>query len=148
MLLRATGKRRGATVVELAAVAPILMLLIFGLVIGGLGVFRYHQVASLAREAARHAAVRGSEYARETGKPAATQDSIRKEVVEANAAGLDPALLTCTVSWDKSNAPKAVNADQSATTNVVTVTVTYKWLSEAYFGGITLTSTSKVPMSF
>jgi Flp pilus assembly protein TadG len=148
MLLRATGKRRGATVVELAAVAPILMLLLFGLIVGGLGVFRYHQVAALAREAARHASVRGIDYARETGKPAATQDSIRKEVVEANAGGLDPAYLTVQVTWDKSNAPKNMNPDLTATTNVVTVTVTYRWLSEAYFGGITLTSTSKVPMSF
>jgi Flp pilus assembly protein TadG len=148
MLRRPSRERRGATVVELAVVAPILMLLLLGLIIGGLGVFRYHQVASLAREAARHASVRGIDYERETGRPAATEASIRQDVVQGNAAGLDPALLVCTVTWDKSNAPKAANPDGTVVTNVVTVKVTYTWLSEAYFGGITLTSTSKVPMSF
>ena len=54
-----TCRRRGAAAVEFAAVAPVLILLLFGTVVGGLGIFRYHQVATLAREAARYASVRG-----------------------------------------------------------------------------------------
>src|SRR5262245_44129078 len=148
MLRRVIPPRRAATTVELAMVAPVLMLFIFGLVVGGLGIFRYHQVAHLAREAARYAACHGLDYYRETGNPAATQDSIYQNVVLANAAGLDPASLACTVTWDTSNAPKRVNADMTVTTNVVEVTVSYKWLPEAYFGGVTLTSKSKMPMSY
>lgn len=147
MLRRVTGRRRAASVVEFAMVAPILLLLIFGLIVGGLGVFRYHQVASLSREAARHASVRGLDYHRETNQPAATQESIRDEVVLAKAAGLDKTKLTTTVTWNASNAPKEVKQDLTVKTNIVTVTVSYNWLPEAYFGGVTLTSTSRMPMS-
>jgi hypothetical protein len=123
------------------------MLLIFGLIVGGLGVFRYHQVASLSREAARYAAVRGLDYYRETGNPAATKESIRDEVILAKAAGLDKSKLTSDVTWDSSNAPKEVKQDLTVKINVVTVTVSYQWMPEAYFGGVTLTSTSHMPMS-
>lgn len=148
MSRRTNLRRRAATTVEFAAVVPVLLLLLFGLVVGGLGIFRYHQVAHLAREAARYASVRGLDYSRETGNPPATQESIYHHVVLANAAGLDPTCLTCEVTWDTSNAPKRVNADMSVTTNVVEVTVSYKWFPEAYFGGVTLKSKSRMPMSF
>jgi hypothetical protein len=120
---------------------------LFGLVVGGMGIFRYNQLASLSREAARYACVHGLDYERETGLPAATEESIRERVL-ANAAGLDKSRLSCTVTWDKSNLPKQFNDDKTATTNIVIVTVTYQWLPEAYFGGVTLSSTSKMPMSF
>ena len=149
MMTRKNARRRsGLAVVELAVVAPVFVLILFGLIIGGLGVFRYNQVASLAREAARHASVRGSEYARETGQPAATQDSVHKEAVLSRAAGMDADRLSTTVTWDASNAPRRTNADRSVTTNYVVVTVTYRWAPEALFGGeFTLTSTSKMPMA-
>jgi Flp pilus assembly protein TadG len=140
-------RRRGASVVEVAVVAPLFVLLIFGLIIGGLGVFRYNQVASLAREAARIASVQGTEYAKATGEPAATQDSIHAAAL-ARAAGLDPNRLSTTVTWDKYNAPQTYNPDKTVTTNIVTVTVSYKWKPEALLGReMTLTSTSRMPMS-
>jgi Flp pilus assembly protein TadG len=142
-----TSRRRGATVVEFAAVAPVLVLIVFGLVVGGLGIFRYHQVASLSREAARYASVRGMDYSRETGNPAATQSSIHQNIVLAYAAGLDKTKLSSTVTWNSSNAPKNVTQTMVVTTNIVTVKVSYTWVPEAIFGGITLTSTSKMPMS-
>src|SRR5213593_2814721 len=43
-------QRRGASVLEFAIVAPVTFMLILGLIIGGLGVFRYQEVAQLARE--------------------------------------------------------------------------------------------------
>jgi Flp pilus assembly protein TadG len=142
------SRRPAATVVELAVVAPILILILFGLIIGGLGVFRYHQIACLAREAARHACVHGLDYQRETGQPAATQDSIKQDVVLANAAGLTPSRLTCTVTWDKSNIPQEMLPDKTVRTNIVTVTVSYDWIPEGLFGRVTLSSTSKMPMSY
>ena len=45
--------RGGATVVEMAITLPLAVLLIMGLLVGGLGVFRYHEVAALAHEGAR-----------------------------------------------------------------------------------------------
>lgn len=141
-------RRRGATMVEVAAVAPLLVLLLFGFIVMGLGVFRYNQVASLAREAARYAAVRGADYAKETGRPAATADSIHREAVLARAVGFDPGRLGTTVAWDRSNAPRRANADQTSTANTVSVTVTYRWRPEVLFGGeVALTSTSRLPMA-
>src|SRR5262245_11391125 len=113
-----TSARQGASTVEFAMVAPVLLFLLFALIIGGLGIFRYHQVASLAREAARYACVRGLDYARETGNPAATQDSIRAEVILKNSVGLDPSRLSCAVSWDKSNMPKNAEPQPNGTYKV------------------------------
>lgn len=148
MLHRVTHRRRGASALEFALISPVLLLLLFGLVIGGLGIFRFHQVSSLAREAARYASVRGLDYSRETDQPAATQASIRQEVVLANSVGLKPELLTCTVTWDESNAPRRVLPDLKVVNNVVIVTVSYQWISEKYFGGVRLSSTSRMPMTF
>jgi Flp pilus assembly protein TadG len=152
MLSRRVSARRGASTVEFAMVAPVLFLLLFGLVIGGLGIFRYYQVASLAREAARYACVRGLDYERETGNPAATQDSIRNEVILKNAVGLDPNRLTCTVTWDRNNLAKygelLPDGTYKVTTNEVIVTISYLWVPEALFlPALTLSSTSKMPMS-
>ena len=138
MLLRSTRKRRGATIVECAMVYPVTLLLLIGLIVGGLGVFRYQQVASLAREAARYASVRGTRYAQSTGKAAATQQTIFEEVVKTRAVGLDPNRLTCTVTWNPSNRP---GSD-------VTVLVSYDWIPEAYLGAITLSSTSTMRVSY
>jgi hypothetical protein len=56
--------RRAATVLEAAVVFPVALLFIFGLLIGGIGIFRYHQVAHIARETARFASVHGAQYAK------------------------------------------------------------------------------------
>jgi Flp pilus assembly protein TadG len=146
MLSRST-RRRGATAVEYAIIAPLLFLLIVGLIVGGLGVFRYQEVAHLAREGARYASVHGMEYATDSKQPAATQDSIYKEVILARGVGLDKNCLKCVVTWDKYNAPQTVAADGSVTGNIVSVTVNYQWIPEGFLGGILLSSTSKLPMS-
>ncbi|HEX4813539.1 MAG TPA: TadE family protein [Nonomuraea sp.] len=48
---------RGQTMVELALVAPLFFMVIFGIIILGIGVFYQQQVANAAREAARYAIV-------------------------------------------------------------------------------------------
>jgi Flp pilus assembly protein TadG len=149
MRIHNPSRRSGATAVEMALITPVFFLLLFGLFIGGLGIFRYNQVAHLAREGARHAVVKGQDYHREIHLPAATEQSIFENAVRPSSFTLDPARLTCTVTWDKSNAPKTVNPDLSSTTNYVIVTVTYQWIPEnSVFPAITLTSTSKMPMSY
>ena len=140
--------RRGAAVVEMAVVAPLVVLFLFGLIVTGLGVFRYNQTAYLAREAARYASVRGTDYALDTKQPAATADSVHQAVVLARAAGLTPSRLTTAVTWDKSNSPRNLALDGTVTTNYVTVTVSYVWRPEIpLLREMTLTSTSRVPMS-
>ncbi len=65
-------RRTGAILIESAMIYPILLVLVFAIIILGVGVFRYQQVAHAAREGARWAAVHGAKYADETGRPAAT----------------------------------------------------------------------------
>src|SRR5262245_36171193 len=75
MLLRKTRSCRGATVVECAVVYPVTFLLLLGLVIGALGIFRYQEVASLARAGARYASTHGAAYRKDSGLDAGTAGS-------------------------------------------------------------------------
>ena len=148
MILRNKARRSAATAVEMAFVAPVFVFLIFALVVGGLGMFRYNQVAHLARHAARYAAVRGYDYHQENNVPAATQQTIRDEAVLPNAFGLDPNLLTVQVTWDRSNATRELRPDETVRNNYVIVTVSYQWLPELLVSGGVMSSTSKMPMSY
>jgi len=143
-------RRRGVTIVESAVVVPVALFLILGLIVGGAGIYRYLQVASLAREASRWASVRGTDYTQETNQPAATNQTIHDQVVAAGAFGLDPNRLQTQVTWDQSNAPRRViNSQGEARINTVTVTVTYDWFPEVFLvGPYTLRSTSTFPMSY
>jgi Flp pilus assembly protein TadG len=134
------GARRGATTVELAIVCPLLFLLIIGLLVGGLGVFRFQEVASLARECSRWASVHGPQYQRETGQPAATAETIYNSVVVPKNVILDPSKLTYSVSW------KTYNTYY----HTVSVTINYQWFPEAFGGGssLLLSSTSETQMSY
>lgn len=141
--------RPAATVVECAIVYPGVFLLLLGLIVGGLGVFRYQQVAHLAHEAARHASVRGGQYQAETGQASPDQQAIRDYVISQSAAlEAAPQALTVevflnvtgvdasgnpsvtAVAWDQSNkAPYNLIADNGqARQNTISVTVRYQWM--------------------
>jgi Flp pilus assembly protein TadG len=143
-------RRGGTTTVEFAIICPIVFFLIFTIVIGGLGVFRYQQTAALAREGARWASVHGGQYAEETGQPAATPSDVYTRVIAPGAIGLDPAQLTYVVTWNRNNMPLRVDDDpQHPVGNTVTVTVSYRWIPELYLAGpFTLTSTSTAQMLY
>jgi Flp pilus assembly protein TadG len=144
------GKRRGAVLTEFALVLPIVVLLIFGLLVGALGVFRYQQVATLAREAARYASVHGGQFQKEGWGTAATPAVVYSNAIQAQAVALDPNHLSYAITWDHpSKAPLYYDdAAQSWRTNRVRVTVTYAWIPQLFFGNVNLTSTSVMPMSF
>jgi Flp pilus assembly protein TadG len=164
-------------VVECAVVFPVLFILMAGMLIGGMGIFRYQQVAYLAREAARYASVHGGEYQQANAAaitagtmPNVTEDYITTNIVKANAAGLDTSSLTVTVKFNMSSgsygwddtahngsrwpySTKTVTTASGSTnyseTNTVSVTVSYDWTPELYITGpITLTSTAVMPMSY
>jgi Flp pilus assembly protein TadG len=156
-----SSKRRGAVAVESAIVYSLLFLLLFGLIVGGVGVFRYQQVACQAREASRWACVRGADWQKETGNPAPTQEQIRQAAVLPLAAGMDPDQLTIKVEWinrftgkvyDWDEAPRwtvSTTTTGEAVTNTVRVTVSYAWSPSALLPGtLTLRSVSEVPMAF
>ena len=155
------GRRRGALVVESALVYPLLVLLLLGLIVGGLGVFRYQQVACQAREAARWAAVRGLEMKKESGQAPPTRQEIIRQAVLPLAAGMDPAKLTVQVEWidqvtgqahDWDAVNKAVTGMTAAgdpVTHRVRVTVTYRWSPELFLAGpLNLKSVSEMPIAY
>ena len=143
-------RRRGAALVEFAITCPVLFLLIFAVIIGGMGIFRYQQTAALAREAARWASVHGHQYEEETGQPAATAQDIYTKAIVPRSIGLNLSELTYAVRWDRTNEPLRVDSDaQTPVGNTVTVTVTYRWIPELYLvGPFTLTSTSTAQMLY
>jgi Flp pilus assembly protein TadG len=132
-----TRSRRAATMVEFALVGSLTFLLIVGLIVGGAGVFRFAEVASIAREASRQASVHGTQYAKTTKNNAWTQTDVYNNVIEPQAVALNLGNLTYSVS------PSPVPSPYQT----VTVTITYQWIPEAYLGGITLTSTSTTVVS-
>jgi len=167
LIPRHSRRRRGVAAVEFAVVVPVVLLFIFGLIVGGLGVFRYQEVAHIAREGARHASTHGGMYQQEgTGVAAVATSSDLGSYLATKTVLLDASLLQVSVSWvDPSgapityrpiNMPTYVNTDpnlippgQQIIQNNVRVTVTYQWFPEVYLlGPITLSSTSQMPMSY
>ena len=148
---RQVARRSAATLVESAIVYPVVFILMLCLVVGAMGVFRYLQVASLARQGARYASVHGNQYAVDNNTTPATQTDIQNYVV-SNCIVMDTTRLNTTVSWNTSNTQYHNTLDANnnfvPVQNIVTVTVTYYWLPEMYLGGITLSSTSNTPMSY
>jgi Flp pilus assembly protein TadG len=138
-MTRTPTRRGGAVTVEFAIVSFAALLLLIGLIVGSLGVFRYQEIARLAREGARFASVRGETYAKFTGKPTATQDDVYQKAVLPNVVVLDTSKLSINVTW---NPDKTVGS-------TVTVQVTYTWVPEAVFGGpYTLSSSATVPITY
>jgi Flp pilus assembly protein TadG len=142
--------RRGTTAVEFAVACPILFFLLFATIVGGMGVFRYQQVAAVAREGARWACVRGGQYEQDTGKPAATPEDVYNKAILPAATMLRPENLSYSVTWDQSNMPLQVTDDvQEPFGNTVTVTVNYQWFPELLLiGPFTLTSSSTSQMIY
>ena|SRR5437870_2649818 len=130
---RSPNPRRGVTVVEVSITAPVAMLMVIGLMIGGLGTFRSQQVAALAREGANYASLHGPYYHSRTGQPMATSSDVLNNAILPLAAGLDPAAVHCNLTY-------------SNTDNTATVVVTYDWLPEGFLPAATLSSTSVMPI--
>jgi Flp pilus assembly protein TadG len=128
--------------VEAAAVYPLTLLLLIGTVVLGIAVFRYQQVQALAREGARFASVHGPTYASTQNSSYATSATVFA-YIETMAVGMQTSDLSCTVTWN----PSPPTATPPST---VTVTVTYAWTPEAYFGNqaVNLTGTSTMPVTY
>jgi Flp pilus assembly protein TadG len=127
---RRSPDRRGMSLVESAVVYPVTIMLIMGTIILGVGIFRYQQLQSLAREASRYSSVRGPSYvAAQSGNTEATTSTVLA-YVQSLAVGLSG--LDCTqVTYSSGSSPCTV-----------TVTLTYTWRPEGFFGSTTWTVTS------
>lgn len=160
-------RRRGATVVEFAVIAPVILLFFLSQIVGGYGVSRYQEVACLARSCARYVSTHGGNYYREgvaarTGVPAVTSTCELQSLIARKAVLLDPSKIQVDLSWTAPSSvvpanmptyvdinPNLVPPAQSVIQNNVTVTVTYQWFPEtSLIGPLTLSSTSVMPMSY
>jgi Flp pilus assembly protein TadG len=173
MLLACRSRRRGAHLVECAFVFSLTFLLIAGLMVCAMGVFRYQQMSFLARVAARYAAVHAGQYQQENAAaitagtlPDVTSDYITENVVKAHGVILDPSALTVTVNFNTVNgsygwddtanngdrwpySEQTVNGTNYCATNTVSVTVTYQWVPEWWLSGpITMGSTAVMPVCY
>src|SRR5579883_2066201 len=120
-------RRSGTTLVESALIYSLTFLLLLGLLVGGMGVFRYHELASLAREGARYASTHGAQYRKDIGQPVGvpgtsagtsngfltyqvnptltpgtntswSQDTY-DNAIGPKLAAMDPNLLGCMIGW-------------------------------------------------
>jgi type II secretory pathway pseudopilin PulG len=143
-------RRRAATLVENAVVLPTVIILLLALLVGAMGVFRYQEVATLAREGARYASTHGYQYRKDAGLALGSSTDWSQDIytnaIQPQMIALDPGYLTFTASWpDVINQPgKPDNWPGSQ----VTITVNYQWMPEwGLVGPITLTSTSSMPIT-
>lgn len=127
--------RKGATVVEVAIVAPLTFLLLIGLLVGGAGTFRYQQLSWIAQEAAHWASVRGPQYKQRTGKPMPTANDVYQNAIKPISASFDQDQLQYSVERDEEN-------------TIVTVTLTYSWLPEAFGERIHMKSKVVKPITY
>src|SRR5262245_32985088 len=116
MRLQTYQRRAGTTVVEFAVIAPIVFLLLIGFAVLALGVYRYGQVAYLAREGARYASTHGEQYRADNrllvGDQATWTQAIRDQAILPHCTALDPLQLTVTASWSAGN-NRANSADST-----------------------------------
>ena len=129
----ARARRRGVILVESAIIYSVTLTLLLGTIVMGMGVFRYGQVAALAREGSRWASVHGSTYLSEQGGAGITGDDVMKNAVKPKLVAMDPAAFTYSLTM---------------TSGKATFTLNYKWTPEAYFGAMTLSSTSTAPILY
>jgi Flp pilus assembly protein TadG len=153
-------RRSGAVVVECAIIFPAMFLLTLGLLVGGLGVYRYNEVAHISHSTARFASVHGGAYEIEnsTQIAAGTLPSVDNTYLQNYAANMaiacNPAYLTVTANcitrsgtntWSVTNNGVTSGGNQ----DVISVTVTYAWYPELFLSGpINLTHTAVLPMSY
>ena len=86
-------QRSGASAVEFAFVLPVLLALTLGALNGGRALLAINTVEKLAKEGARYASVRGSEYA----TPA--DEAAIRAYIEGRETGLDVDNLVVSADW-------------------------------------------------
>ena len=153
--------RRGAAALEGAIVYPAFFMMLFMIIVGGMGVFHYQMCACLASEAARFACVRGNAWSKQAGIASPTHQQIFDQCVAPAAIAMhlpnlsisialvDPGTGTAT-DWDSSTKYATTTAaDGTAQTNRVRATVSYQWFPELFLAGpYTMNAVAELPMEF
>jgi hypothetical protein len=98
------NQRLGTTSVEAAFVMPVAFFLTLAIVVGGMGIFKYQEMAHIARETARFASVHGAQYAKQNaaaiqaGTLPPVDENYLVDYARARVIALDPNQLNVTVN--------------------------------------------------
>jgi Flp pilus assembly protein TadG len=131
---RLIGDQRGASVIEFALMAPVVVTALIGLIEGGRLGLVYFSLMTATQDAA-HAAMVGSP----TGGAAQTADTIR-DLVRANVRGQAADTVAVAVSYSAGN---AVNSTVTVTS---TTTFTPVLLNLFGTGAFTLSTSTQMPV--
>lgn len=144
-LRAALRDERGVSAVEFALIAPVLLLILVGILDIGRAVNAYVTVSNAAREGTRYLAVHP------TAAPSAIASTVHQRVVP-----LDPAQVTVTASYFNGSSfqawPAIPTPNPSPSYTPVRVTVSYPWSAATFIGmffpggGATFFVTSTVDM--
>lgn len=139
---------RGATMVEFAISAMVMLVMLFGIMECSLLLYSYHTVSNAARQATRWAMVRGSDCVAPTC-PASANDV--KNYVLTQVPLLDTSQITVNTTWSSSNGCTVSSVSGPAGPGcTVAVQISYPFQLQLPFvpiGAITLSSTSQMVMS-
>lgn len=139
---------RGASTVEFAISAMLMLMMLFGIMECSLLLYSYHTVSNAARQASRWAAVRGSDCIASTCP--ATASSVKTYVL-TQVPLLDASQVSVNTTWSSSNdCTAASSAGPAGPGCIVAVTITYPFQLQLPFipiSGVTLSSTSQMVMS-
>lgn len=136
---RRLGSEAGGTLVETAISLSLLFLLIFGILEGSLAIYSYHYLSNAARQGARYAIVRGSDWSANCtdftdSGCIATDTQISDYVKNLGFPGIDSskiqvtvkcATITETSTSATVGAFGAYGSSCNAATDLVQVTVSY-----------------------
>lgn len=126
-LRAAVLEERGVSAVEFALIAPVLILLLVGILDLGRAVNAYVTVSNAAREGTHYLALHA------TAAPAAIASAVHERVVP-----LDPAQVSVTASYYNGSSfqpwPASPTPNPSPSYTPVRVTVSYPWSAATFIG--------------
>jgi Flp pilus assembly protein TadG len=150
--MRRKHRERGSATAETALVIAVALMLVLGIMVFSLVMFDYHTVASMARQGARWAMVRGATCTQsgEVGEAScpATAAQIESYVQSLALGNMTPSSVTVTPTWSAENGCSGY-ANNNGPGCLVQITVSYPFTFSVPLvpipkAGITLSSTSSM----
>ncbi len=143
----------GATLVEMALSALLLLAFIFGVMEICLALYSYHYISEAAREGTRYAIVRGYSCNSWASACPASASDIQNYVKGLGYPGIDPSRMTVTPTWSAYasgfSCPPAPSPCNSIG-NLITIQVRYNFPLSVPFvslSSISMSSTSAMVIS-
>ncbi|MDE1160686.1 MAG: TadE/TadG family type IV pilus assembly protein [Acidobacteriaceae bacterium] len=129
------AENSGSSMVEFAASASVVLLLLLGVMECSRAMYVQHFVTNAARDASRYAMVRGSFWSGtsctgvSTPSCMASSDNVSSYVASTVPPGIKPSLLTVTTTWPGTAASGACDTTDGSNSSgcLVRVDVTYNF---------------------